>query len=110
MSWIRCEVAAPAAGGVTRTPAPVPRTRTAPSVAEATEGRAVIARGGFPNGWLGGRDSQKAADILLGAGIVTAVPTVATGLSDWADTEPGNDTVRRVGIAHAALNGNRVGG
>jgi nitrite reductase/ring-hydroxylating ferredoxin subunit/uncharacterized membrane protein len=54
--------------------------------------------------WLGGKDSQKAADILLGAGIVSAVPTVATGLADWADSEPGNDAVRRIGIAHAALN------
>jgi nitrite reductase/ring-hydroxylating ferredoxin subunit/uncharacterized membrane protein len=54
--------------------------------------------------WLGGKDSQKAADILLGAGIVSAVPTVATGFADWADTEPASDTVRRVGIAHAALN------
>ncbi len=55
--------------------------------------------------WLGGRKSQPAADMLLGAGLVTAVPTVATGYSDWADTEPGNDPVRRVGMAHAALNG-----
>jgi nitrite reductase/ring-hydroxylating ferredoxin subunit/uncharacterized membrane protein len=54
--------------------------------------------------WLGGKDAEKAADILLGAGIVTAVPTVATGFADWADTEPANDTVRRVGIAHAAFN------
>jgi nitrite reductase/ring-hydroxylating ferredoxin subunit/uncharacterized membrane protein len=54
--------------------------------------------------WLGGKDSQKAADILLGAGIVSAVPTVATGFADWADTEPASDSVRRIGIAHAALN------
>ena len=54
--------------------------------------------------WLGGEDAEKAADILLGAGIVTAVPTVATGFADWADTEPASDTVRRVGIAHAAFN------
>ena len=54
--------------------------------------------------WLGGRDAEKAADILLGVGIAGAVPTVATGYADWADTEPGNDTVRRIGIVHAALN------
>ena len=54
--------------------------------------------------WLGGRDAETAADILLGAGIVGAIPTVATGYADWADTEPASDTVRRVGIVHAALN------
>jgi nitrite reductase/ring-hydroxylating ferredoxin subunit/uncharacterized membrane protein len=55
--------------------------------------------------WLGGRDAETAADILLGAGIASAIPTVATGYADWADTEPASDTVRRVGIVHAALNG-----
>jgi nitrite reductase/ring-hydroxylating ferredoxin subunit/uncharacterized membrane protein len=54
--------------------------------------------------WLGGKDAETAADVLLGAGIVTAVPTVATGYADWADTEPASDTVRRLGIVHAALN------
>ena len=55
--------------------------------------------------WLGGKDAETAADLLLGAGLAAAVPTVATGYADWADTEPANDTVRRVGIVHAALNG-----
>jgi nitrite reductase/ring-hydroxylating ferredoxin subunit/uncharacterized membrane protein len=54
--------------------------------------------------WLGGKDAETAADVLLGAGLVTAVPTVATGYADWADTEPASDTVRRLGIVHAALN------
>jgi nitrite reductase/ring-hydroxylating ferredoxin subunit/uncharacterized membrane protein len=58
--------------------------------------------------WLGGRKSQPAADMLLGAGLVTAVPTVATGYSDWADTEPGNDPVRRIGMAHATLNAGAI--
>jgi nitrite reductase/ring-hydroxylating ferredoxin subunit/uncharacterized membrane protein len=55
--------------------------------------------------WLGGDDAETAADVLLGAGLVSAVPTVATGYADWADTEPASDTVRRVGIVHAACNG-----
>jgi nitrite reductase/ring-hydroxylating ferredoxin subunit len=54
--------------------------------------------------WLGGEDAETAADVLLGAGIVTALPTIATGYSDWADTEPASDTVRRIGIVHAAMN------
>ena len=55
--------------------------------------------------WLGGEDAETAADLLLGAGLAGAVPTVATGYADWADTEPGNDPVRRIGMVHAAFNG-----
>ena len=55
--------------------------------------------------WLGGDDAETAADVLLGAGLAAAVPTVATGYADWADTEPASDTVRRLGIVHAACNG-----
>jgi nitrite reductase/ring-hydroxylating ferredoxin subunit/uncharacterized membrane protein len=58
--------------------------------------------------WLGGDDGEKSADILVGAGLVSAAPTVATGYNDWADTEPANDTVRRVGLVHAALNATGV--
>src|SRR3954464_7434664 len=54
--------------------------------------------------WLRGKDAETAADLLVGAGIATALPTVATGYSDWADTEPASDTVRRIGIVHAAMN------
>ena len=59
--------------------------------------------------WLGGEDSHTAADILVGTGLATALPTVATGYADWADTEPGNDPVRRIGIIHAAFNGAAAG-
>ncbi|HEX8101125.1 MAG TPA: Rieske 2Fe-2S domain-containing protein, partial [Solirubrobacteraceae bacterium] len=31
-------------------------------------------------------------------------PTALTGVTDWADTEPGNDPVRRVGLLHAGSN------
>ena len=55
--------------------------------------------------WLGGKDAETAADLLLGAGLAGAIPTVATGYGDWADTEPANDRVRRIGIVHAAANG-----
>jgi nitrite reductase/ring-hydroxylating ferredoxin subunit/uncharacterized membrane protein len=55
--------------------------------------------------WLGGEDAETAADLLLGAGLAGAIPTVATGYADWADTEPANDRVRRIGIVHAASNG-----
>ena len=50
---------------------------------------------------VGGRDTDKAADLMVGLGIAAAVPTAATGLSDYADTF-GEE--RRVGLAHAAAN------
>src|SRR5690349_9080143 len=34
---------------------------------------------------VGGRKAQPAADLLVAAGIVSAVPTAVTGLSDWSD-------------------------
>jgi nitrite reductase/ring-hydroxylating ferredoxin subunit/uncharacterized membrane protein len=55
--------------------------------------------------WIGGKDSETAADVLLGVGVAGAIPTVATGYADWADTEPASDSVRRIGIVHAAFNG-----
>ena len=54
---------------------------------------------------LGGRDSRPAAQRLVGVGLLTAAPTAWAGWADWADTEPGNDPVRRVGMAHAIANG-----
>jgi nitrite reductase/ring-hydroxylating ferredoxin subunit/uncharacterized membrane protein len=39
---------------------------------------------------------------LIGVGLVAALPTMASGLSDWSDTE-GKD--RRTGTAHAMANG-----
>jgi nitrite reductase/ring-hydroxylating ferredoxin subunit/uncharacterized membrane protein len=59
--------------------------------------------------WLGGKDAETAADLLVGAGLAGAVPTVATGYSDWADTEPASDAVRRIGIVHAAFNATAAG-
>jgi nitrite reductase/ring-hydroxylating ferredoxin subunit/uncharacterized membrane protein len=51
----------------------------------------------------GGRD-RAAADRLVAAGVLAALPTALTGASDWADTEPADDGVRRVGAVHAAGN------
>jgi nitrite reductase/ring-hydroxylating ferredoxin subunit/uncharacterized membrane protein len=59
--------------------------------------------------WLGGGDAETAADLLVGAGLAGAVPTVATGYADWADTEPASDTVRRIGVVHSAFNATAVG-
>ena len=42
-----------------------------------------------------------AADLLVAAGVVAAVPTAAAGLNDWSDTV-GPET--RVGLVHATLN------
>jgi nitrite reductase/ring-hydroxylating ferredoxin subunit/uncharacterized membrane protein len=47
------------------------------------------------------RRARWAADVLVGAGVATAVPTAAAGLSDWADAEP---EARRVGLVHAGVN------
>lgn len=53
---------------------------------------------------LGGRESEPAARRLIGVGIAAALPTAATGLLDWSDTEPADDEVRRVGVMHALSN------
>lgn len=50
---------------------------------------------------IGGRPVRPAADALVAAGLVAAVPTAATGLNDWPDTL-GRE--RRVGVVHAAAN------
>src|SRR6185437_10502651 len=49
----------------------------------------------------GGPAAEGAADLLVTAGVVAAVPTVAAGLNDWSDTD-GPET--RVGLVHATLN------
>lgn len=50
---------------------------------------------------LGGTSSRPAARLLLGLGIVSAVPTAVTGVSEW-----GSAGVRekRVGLVHASAN------
>jgi uncharacterized membrane protein len=53
---------------------------------------------------VGGRASRKAADRLLLLGILSAVPTAATGLAEFLGTDQRS---RRVGVVHA--NANTVG-
>lgn len=50
---------------------------------------------------VGGPAAEGAADLLVAAGVVAAVPTAAAGLNDWSDTV-GPET--RVGLVHATLN------
>jgi nitrite reductase/ring-hydroxylating ferredoxin subunit len=54
--------------------------------------------------WLGGEKSQPAAERLIALGLLSAAPTVGSGYSDWADTEVADESVRRIGIVHAATN------
>jgi nitrite reductase/ring-hydroxylating ferredoxin subunit/uncharacterized membrane protein len=51
---------------------------------------------------FGGRQARRAADALVGVGVLAAVPTAATGLSDLADVE--HSQQRILGTAHALGN------
>jgi nitrite reductase/ring-hydroxylating ferredoxin subunit/uncharacterized membrane protein len=51
---------------------------------------------------FGGRQARRAADALVGVGVLAAVPTAATGLSDLADVEPSQQRI--LGTAHALGN------
>ena len=50
---------------------------------------------------VGGEGAEDAADALIGAGILAAIPTAATGLSDWGDLRGG---ASRIGSVHAIGN------
>jgi nitrite reductase/ring-hydroxylating ferredoxin subunit/uncharacterized membrane protein len=50
---------------------------------------------------VGGTAAAPAADLLVAAGIVAAVPTAASGLNDWSDT---SGPEARVGLLHAMTN------
>lgn len=50
---------------------------------------------------VGGERGRQAADMLVGIGVLSALPTAAAGLSDWADTI-GEE--RRIGTVHAGAN------
>jgi nitrite reductase/ring-hydroxylating ferredoxin subunit/uncharacterized membrane protein len=54
--------------------------------------------------WLGGRATEDAADRLIARGLAFSLPASATGMTEWADSEPASDEVRRVGAVHAAAN------
>ncbi|HWB72168.1 MAG TPA: Rieske 2Fe-2S domain-containing protein [Egibacteraceae bacterium] len=51
---------------------------------------------------FGGRQTQAAADALVGLGVASALPTAVTGLSDLSDVE--DRQVRGIGAAHALGN------
>ncbi|MCW3045799.1 MAG: iron-sulfur protein [Solirubrobacterales bacterium] len=52
----------------------------------------------------GGKDAGPAADRLIAIGVAAAIPTAVSGWSDWADSESASDSVRRIGMVHAASN------
>jgi nitrite reductase/ring-hydroxylating ferredoxin subunit/uncharacterized membrane protein len=54
---------------------------------------------------VGGRRARPFAELFVGLGVVSALPTAATGAADWSDTE-GPD--RRVGLVHALTNGSAI--
>lgn len=59
-------------------------------------------------GWLGAAvldavpGQERAARTLVGTGILGAVPSVASGLTDWSEL---HDQQKRTGFVHAVLNG-----
>jgi uncharacterized membrane protein len=50
---------------------------------------------------VGGRGARTASRRLVVFGVLTALPTAATGMSDWAHT---GREAQRVGVVHAACN------
>jgi uncharacterized membrane protein len=44
---------------------------------------------------------RAASDVFVALGLVSSLPTVATGLADWSDLDRGK---QRVGVVHAASN------
>src|SRR3954453_9205272 len=53
---------------------------------------------------FGGREARPASRRLIAAGVLASLLTAASGLSDWADTTPPSDEVRRVATVHAVAN------
>lgn len=53
---------------------------------------------------LVGPDDGRASRRLLQLGLLSAVPTALSGASDWADSELGDEGVRRMGLVHAGAN------
>jgi nitrite reductase/ring-hydroxylating ferredoxin subunit/uncharacterized membrane protein len=49
----------------------------------------------------GGRRARPAADMLIGLGLASAVPTAAAGLADWSELD---EPERRTGAVHGACN------
>ena len=58
---------------------------------------------------IGGDEARGGARKLIGVGLAAAGPTAAAGLSDWADSTPGHDGIRRMGFAHLLSNDVAIG-
>ena len=54
---------------------------------------------------VGGKRSRPASELLVGLGVLSALPTAASGAADWSDT---GGRSRRVGLVHAAANTSAV--
>jgi nitrite reductase/ring-hydroxylating ferredoxin subunit/uncharacterized membrane protein len=54
--------------------------------------------------FVGGKRAEPAADRLIGLGLLFTAPAATTGMTEWADSEAADESVRRIGIVHAALN------
>jgi nitrite reductase/ring-hydroxylating ferredoxin subunit/uncharacterized membrane protein len=50
---------------------------------------------------VGGSRARPAADALIGAGVLAALPTAAAGVADWSDLD---QPERRAGVVHASAN------
>lgn len=50
---------------------------------------------------VGGRSSRRAADALVGLGVLSALPTAVAGAADWSAL---NDSDKRSGVVHAMAN------
>lgn len=55
---------------------------------------------------IAGRGQRRAARRMVGLGVITALPAVATGWSDWIDTDGAES---RVGLVHAFSNATGLG-
>jgi nitrite reductase/ring-hydroxylating ferredoxin subunit/uncharacterized membrane protein len=55
---------------------------------------------------VGPRRHREAARVLVGLGVLSALPAAATGASDWRDT---TGRAQRVGLVHAAANSTAAG-
>src|SRR5829696_6304480 len=49
---------------------------------------------------LGGDEDGRAGSRLIAIGMAAYPPTALTGVTDWADTEPVSDGIRRTGLIH----------
>ena len=55
---------------------------------------------------VGGRDTAKASQRLVGLGLLTFAPTAWTGWAEWSEAGPRE---KRVGLVHVAVNGAAAG-